>query len=506
MTMNNAKHWLWIATTSKDQIVYGCLVFNAEFWSKLAVDISRKSKLMDGNLTVFQALLDSAEALDTKQVLVDSSVLDLTQYGGPCVDLSKGGYRLDDGFGKNSVPVETYLSVNFPELSDERWLETFELLEQELGIKFRYAPAKLGTLEIFQDLRADLPKPLLGFKAGHVEDHDFKNYPDKFNLIKLGKFNEQLNVHVQLKLGDDLVYSKLLKLSSSRQEEFTALPFDRYSMSVFDDQGSLVQLDEHPLITRIPFNMSPMQGTLQIDDTLTRSAQGVSREVGEQASIVKPRSTQRSMVGVNVTEYETHRLRNSTLVDRLFPSSEYDRWFPKGVTEEVGVIRHLNKLLDGGQVKSAIIVDPFFGIDTLKRVITRLESVDVKLTIVTSLCSTDPETNRKTNRLVEDLDQALMELRDRGVPRCCRNLNVVNMTDGNKQAFHDRYLCLSTHDGQREIYLMSNSLNKMAGNWPFCLTKIDAPTTQQVLPYIDGLARGEDVSGATNSEVDYRWP
>ena len=504
--MSNTKHWLWIATTSEDQIVYGCLVENAEFWSSLADDISRKSQRINENLTVFQALLDSAEVLDTKQALVDSSVLDLTQYEGPRVDLDQGGYRLDDGFGKNSIPVETYLSVNFPELSDEQWLGAFELLEQALGIRFRYAPAKLGTFEVFKDLRADLSKPLLGFNAGHVEDNDFENYPDKFNLIKFGNFTEQLNVHIQLKLGDDLVYSKLLKLSSNRQEEFSASPFNSYSMSVFDDQGSLVQFEEHHLITRISFNMSPMQDTLLIDDSLTRSARGVSQEVGEQASIVKPRSTQRSVVGVNVTKYETHKLRNSALVDRLFSRSESDRWFPRGVTEEVGVIQHLNKLLDGGQVKSAVIVDPFFGIDTLKRVITRLESVDVNLTIVTSLCLIDPETNCAKTRLVEELNQTLIELRDLGVPRCCRNLQVVNMTDGNTQAFHDRYLCLSNHEGHREIYLMSNSLNKMAGNWPFCLTKIDAPTTQQILPYIDGLARGEDVSGATSSEVNYRWP
>ena len=53
-----------------------------------------------------------------------------------------------------------------------------------------------------------------------------------------------------------------------------------------------------------------------------------------------------------------------------------------------------------------------------------------------------------------------------------RSFAVINLTDGNEKAFHDRYLLLYPHEGPAKVFLLSNSLNKAAGDWPYCMNSL----------------------------------
>ncbi|WP_272872373.1 VPA1262 family N-terminal domain-containing protein [Agrobacterium tumefaciens] len=310
---------------------------------------------------------------------------------------------------------------------------------------------------------------------------------------------EGCSVHVELELGAELVFSKLTALRPAVSETVTAVPFDHYKISVFDPSGMLIQFEEHSLLLRIGLNMSAMGPTLAINDPLTRSAQGLGSELQDRASKVRTRSTNRSMIGAeNDTAFEIHRTTMRALTHRLVPPSGSDRWFQRGISEEVGVIAHFNSLLDGARVSAGTIVDPYFGIDTLKRVILRLESLDIDLTVVTSLLTSDPETNEPNPDLLNELQTVLRDLRSDGIPNAARRLTVLNLVDGPRQAFHDRYLLLTPHEGEREVYLLSNSLNRMAGKWPFCISRLEGAAARDAALYIDGLTKGRDISGSTH--------
>ena len=45
--------------------------------------------------------------------------------------------------------------------------------------------------------------------------------------------------------------------------------------------------------------------------------------------------------------------------------------------------------------------------------------------------------------------------------------------DGSRQAFHDRYLCVVDRKGVPTAYLLSNSLSKAAGDWPFAICELN---------------------------------
>jgi hypothetical protein len=69
-------------------------------------------------------------------------------------------------------------------------------------------------------------------------------------------------------------------------------------------------------------------------------------------------------------------------------------------------------LLHGGDIERAVLVDPWFGKDALRRLVLRIGSQDINLTIVTSWTSVDPDTGIDLDRSkpTEELEAALRKL------------------------------------------------------------------------------------------------
>jgi hypothetical protein len=508
MTKIGRRHWLWVAFGKEATLLYGCLVHSAEPGAVIPDNEKRMTAGFDGTeVEIIQALLDSAEAQQIADAVRAQSTLNLSQQGGPNIALDGSRVRLADGFGRSTRPMETYAGANHPPLSDDAWSEALNFLKDVIGVDFRRVPDRLGAFDIYDVPEADGGDPPVDFSVERDRSTERLTYPEQFVLGANRAADDDYAVHVELELGQEPVFSKLITVHPGAMVRVEAVPFDHYRMSVFDRSGMLVQFDEHPLLLHINLNISAMGPALAIDDTLARSAQGLGPELRDSASIVRTRSTSRSKIAAETeAAFEVHRTKMRALAHRLVPPLGSDRWFHRGIADEIGVIAHFNKLLDGARVSAGTIVDPYFGIDTLKRVISRVESLDVDLTVITSLIETDPETNDPNASLLDELETVLLDLRGNGIPNAARRLRVLNLVDGPRQAFHDRYLLLTPHEGEREVYLLSNSLNRMAGNWPFCMSKLEGAAARDAALYIDGLAYGRDISGSTQPTTTFQWP
>ena len=193
------------------------------------------------------------------------------------------------------------------------------------------------------------------------------------------------------------------------------------------------------------------------------------------------------------------------IVAARLPQPSEDRWFPRGVEGEVESIAHLARLLDGGATRSAILADPWFGGEALQRFALRVGSRGVNLTIVTGWAATDPDTRRLLDRgrsATEQLEAALHAIRHLLNPR----ITIMNLADGKEQAFHDRYLVLYPHEGAPKVFMLSNSINKLAGRWPFCMSLLAPDVSREARRYVEGLRDGKDVARGRDLDVTFRWP
>ena len=82
---------------------------------------------------------------------------------------------------------------------------------------------------------------------------------------------------------------------------------------------------------------------------------------------------------------------------------------------------------------------------------------------------------------------------------------MLSLVDGTNKAFHDRYLLLYSHDGMAKVYLLSNSLNKVAGDWPFCMSVLATDVGREVQRYIEGLCEGRDIARDKKLTTNLDW-
>jgi hypothetical protein len=87
-----------------------------------------------------------------------------------------------------------------------------------------------------------------------------------------------------------------------------------------------------------------------------------------------------------------------------------------------------------------------------------------------------------------------------------RSLTMLNLVDGKERAFHDRYLLLYPHEHPAKVFLLSNSINKLAGNWPFAMSLLAPDVTREVQRYIEALCDGRDSARNKSLTISFKWP
>jgi len=245
---------------------------------------------------------------------------------------------------------------------------------------------------------------------------------------------------------------------------------------------------------------------ISIEDKLTKKAQVKGKELADKASIVNKTHTSPMLIDSRSTlNYQKFNQDMLSLQLTLFPKSGHDMWFGKSVCNEVNVIKHFQSLICNGKAKKAIIVDPFFGAEAFERFVTRIEETTLELIIVTSLGGIDPDSGKNIcNEAtpVDELEKSIIKIKD--LINC--KVKLVNLSWGGNQAFHDRYLITYSDDNKPTVFMLSNSINKMAGNWPFCMTTIEPAIANTIQEYIEGLCIGVDNTREGNPKITFQWP
>lgn len=509
--------WVWIAWLEREKgggFIYGCAArtFRPSGWGdSYSVEIPGTGRLHLSQHLVTEDIFGSfRSALDTG-MFVPAPLLE------PAVPPSKVFAKrvvLQDCLGHTAVCASLYYTlpdvltlIGDAESALERVLST---LQDELNLPFKDSYAtRLGNFEIF-DLHAWLDGPTPFLIESKRDPARQRTGPQTMEVSRTPAFARAHHLaHLVGRANDDVVIDRLITLPAGDLRVPVPIPeqLDQFDFRLFDASGDTILHSQHSnFLNRIGFILSPVGGQLHLEDDLSTRAKQKGEALAAQASVVVSTSPQRSLIGAPAKgSWRKFAEDMKGMIIALLPKSSEDKWFARGIEGEVGAIAHLNHLMSGGDIRAAVLVDPWFGADTVNRFALRLSSQNIPLTVITSWTTIDPDTNEaltSENDPTAKLAAALSRIRPFLNPR----LTLINLVDGKDQAFHDRYLLIYPHEGLAKVFLLSNSFNKMAGNWPFSMSLFAPDVGREVQRYIEGLCGGQDMARGRTLSVSFRWP
>lgn len=512
--------WLWSAwIEDPDKSTRPLYGFLAETLAPTdASTTSTKALPSKSLLHISERVLTKCEATSLQDDISNrSNLIDLTAFfpDAPRFNLQAYRHIVCSAFGHSAAKATCgYTSTSpeelFPYSED---LETLlEHLSQLLGLPFKGSHAlHFGGFDYFQlDSWLDGVNPY----GTSVINRTTGLQP---NLIKVWR-NESVGlrqvVHLQAKANDETLHegAHFLEPGVASLEIEIPSPLDAYELSIFDDPCGAVRYRESTtMMMEVSIASHTFGRVVQHRDRVeAKAAISGDKDLHQRAGSTTAVHTVRSLVNVDSTGLRQHHIALRKKLDELLPFPSQDRWFP--ITSELGlgVIAHLDSLLSGSRTQEAIIVDPFFGEEALQTVATRFTNTDLKLTVVASWGKSDPDTGDRiegTTALRRSYAQRRLEpIFGRIAPLINVQFRFVNVvTSDGAPAFHDRYLFLKLHDGATEIYLLSNSLNKLASKWPFCMSLLTGKAKIEATRYVKGLVEGKDVTRTTDPTTSYRW-
>jgi hypothetical protein len=516
-TCATASWWLWISFLEREGhcgLVYGCAArnFRTAGWSDDATfEIPGGGRLTVHQCTITDDVFGRFQSeLGTGTVDI-SALFPLKTLRAP-VKATRAILR--EGLGQSAV--RTVLHYTLPDIEAlvgkaKGALEgVLSILQHQLNLPFKDVYAgHLGNFEIFE-LHAWLDKPQ-PFLIETVPDADLnRSGPQIMEICRTVEFGAVAHTaHLVGRVNDEVIVDRLITLPPCDRRISVQVPerLDQFEFRIFSGDGqTLLHSEKNSFFNRISFVMAPVGRQMTIDDDLSNRAKGGGAALASAASTVIVHSSHRSEIGAPANG--TWRKFAEDMEDAVathMPKSSEDKWFPRGIDGEVGAIAYLNRIIDGGQITRAVLVDPWFGAEALGRFVLRLGSQGVQLEIVTSWTDTDPDTGTQLDPAegsTAKLETALRQL----TPFLSQRLTMINLVDGQERAFHDRYLLIYPHDHPAKIFLLSNSINKMAGNWPFAMSLLAPNVSRDVQRYIEGLCNGRDEARNRPLTISFKWP
>jgi hypothetical protein len=512
-----ASWWLWVSWIEREGgggFVYGCAArnFHPTGWTdNAALEIPGGGRLIVHQCTITDEVFSRIQdALSGGTVDIGSAIR------SNVIQTRVAATRtiIQDGLGQSAV--RTILYYTLPDVqalvgsADGALERVVSILQEQLNFPFKGAYAgHLGNFEIFElHPWLDAPPPFL-IEAIPSPSRDHSG-PQILEICRTAEFAAATHTaHFVGRVNGEVVLDRLINMPPDKCRVPVKVPdrLDQFDFRIFSEDGqTLLHSEQQSFLNRIGFVMAPIGRQMTIQDDLTTRAAGRGGGLASQASTVVVHSSHRSMIGAPAAgAWRKFAEDMGQTIAAYAPTSSEDKWFPRGIESEVGAIAHLNNILNGGQITSAVLVDPWFGAEALTRFVLRLGSQNVRLMIVTSWTDEDPDTSVPLDPAespTKKLEAALGQIEPIMSPR----LTVVNLLDGKERAFHDRYLLIYPHEQAPKVFLLSNSINKLAGNWPFAMSLLAADVSREVQRYIEGLCNGRDEAKNKSLIISFRWP
>lgn len=298
---------------------------------------------------------------------------------------------------------------------------------------------------------------------------------------------EKFRVHVTLGNYDRILTSILVEIKADELETLVSAPahITEASLSVFDTSGVLAdQLTTH-FLQSFQFQISALGAVDELPPPFAGSPEAsdlVARPRMHNTAFEGPSITNRSG-GLDVLQ--SLAVNVSMLIGPISQERE-NIWFERGVEGQLEVIRWIKQKIEKANIIKAYLFDPYLGSEALERVVTRQGNDSAELFIVVSPGDINPDAETTATTASSDYLSKLAFTATEWSEKLAGRISIINIKRGNgsKQAFHDRYLCTIDHKNIPTVYLLSNSLSKAAGDWPFAICELDRVMSWRIYGYM----------------------
>jgi hypothetical protein len=302
--------------------------------------------------------------------------------------------------------------------------------------------------------------------------------------------DQPFRLHVTLKFFDEVLTDLLLDISSGQSEVIVEANghITDVILHVFDLHGHIADYLSGAFSQGFEFGITAQGRADDLPPVFAGARQSADLENRiriHTTSFKGPSGVNRSG-GLDLVRRQQQEI--ARLIGELDRSRE-NVWFDRGVEGQLEVIRWIKAKIENPGTRHAYLVDPYLGSEALQRVIARQGHENVTLTIVVSPRGSNPDSDDVDARATSDHLSKLVATANEWADRLCGRISIVNIQRGagTKQAFHDRYVSIIDQQGVPTVYLLSNSLSKAAGDWPFAISELDRILSWRVHGYIQSL-------------------
>ena len=314
-------------------------------------------------------------------------------------------------------------------------------------------------------------------------------------------------LQVTLKNYDEVIRSTLIEIEAGVSEvKFSApIHITDVSASIFDNIGELADQIDVQCIQGTTFGLSMLGATDKFPPLFPGNPK--SRDLESRAR-VHTMAFEGPSIGSRSGGLDLLRkqaISVSALVGSHLTGAE-NIWFEQGVESQIEVIRWIKNKIEQPGVTTAYLVDPYLGSEAVKRVVARQGNETTELLILVSPGDIDPDAEKSNTSNKNTYLEKLKSTMNEWAHQLAGRISVMHIKRGNgsEQAFHDRYLCTVDQKGTPTAYMLSNSLSKAAGYWPFAICELNKIMSRQIYAYILNLIDGDPSNKNTQAELIWK--
>lgn len=374
--------------------------------------------------------------------------------------------------------------------------DVLRALSDETGISFlQEAGERLGNFEVY------LPSPYQNSFEWEMQKEDiFEKMHTGTRTVcikKKGLVEEDFWISCVLSNADRCILHQMLEWNADTPEVYFSAEevVSEVQISIWrQSDGRLIYFDEGCLVRQFVLTTHMMSNTRYIvNDSWTAYLEktfGGSQKKQEKLDAVKEIKRQYAPMVSRIGGYKEDPWHEAGKTARRLAGSYQQKHGNGAFCKKVGAgdceIDSFCKVADylnARGVERAILVDPYFSIRSMEKLLSRIVNQKLRLEVVTSLNNIDPDKEGDDAVQPDYMEQVRKFLRTNS-DMIHQHLKIVNVTQNGKTAIHDRYILRLMEDGTIDGYLLSNSLNAAGKYYNFVVAQMDQDVAYEVLDYV----------------------